>query len=363
VWKKDSFLRSVRHVSLGERHSYLKLRAYKYQCQGCRKYFNTRFAGVLPYRRATESFRKEVFDRHHEGAAQSRLSAMLGIGAATIERWYQDFLKRFLSETMDVPCPKVMGLDEHFFSRKKGYATTVADLVSRKVYDVYLGRSEASLKPFLNRLKGKERVRVAVIDLSETYRSIIRKHFPNAVIVADRFHVVRLIIHHFMKAWAQLEPDGRKNRGLVSLMRRHACNLKPEQVPKLAAYLAKHPVLKIVYEFKENLMQLMLIKHRTAKQCRAIIPQFLEAIEKLVQSPIESLQILGASLGAWQDEIGRMWRFTRTNSTLEGLHNKMEVISRRAYGFRNFENYRLRVKVLWVFSLDGAKQRIQRGQQ
>ena len=41
-----------------------------------------------------------------------------------------------------------------------------------------------------------------------------------------------------------------------------------------------------------------------------------------------------------------MWRFTRNNSITEGFHNKMELINRQAYGFRNFENYRLRVKVL-----------------
>jgi Transposase len=41
-----------------------------------------------------------------------------------------------------------------------------------------------------------------------------------------------------------------------------------------------------------------------------------------------------------------MWRFTRNNGITEGFHNKMETINRVAYGFRNFENYRLRVKVL-----------------
>jgi len=41
-----------------------------------------------------------------------------------------------------------------------------------------------------------------------------------------------------------------------------------------------------------------------------------------------------------------MWRFTRNNCITEGFHNKMELINRPAHGFRNFENYRLRVKVL-----------------
>jgi transposase len=55
---------------------------------------------------------------------------------------------------------------------------------------------------------------------------------------------------------------------------------------------------------------------------------------------------LGETLYAWKSEIGRMWRFSRNNSITEGLHNKMEMISRRAFGFRNFENYRMRVLAL-----------------
>jgi transposase len=55
---------------------------------------------------------------------------------------------------------------------------------------------------------------------------------------------------------------------------------------------------------------------------------------------------LGQTLHSWTQEIAAMWRFTRHNAITEGSHNKMELISRQAYGFRNFENYRLRVKVL-----------------
>ena len=49
------------------------------------------------------------------------------------------------------------------------------------------------------------------------------------------------------------------------------------------------------------------------------------------------------SLTSWLQPIIAMWRFTRNNGITEGFHNKMEMISRRAYGFRNFENYRIRV--------------------
>jgi transposase len=69
-------------------------------------------------------------------------------------------------------------------------------------------------------------------------------------------------------------------------------------------------------------------------------------IEQVKSSGFAPLQQLGKTLWAWREEIVRMLRFTKTNRITEGFHNKMEMISRRAYGFKNFENYRLRIRVL-----------------
>jgi transposase len=70
------------------------------------------------------------------------------------------------------------------------------------------------------------------------------------------------------------------------------------------------------------------------------------AIYPLRQAGLPQLVQLGETLDAWPEEITAMWRFTRNNGITGGFHNKMELINRQAYGFRNFENYRLRVKVL-----------------
>jgi transposase len=182
------------------------------------------------------------------------------------------------------------------------------------------------------------------MDLSETYRSIARKHFKNALIVADRFHVVKLINHHFLKTWSELDEVGRKNRGLLSLMRRHPENLKPEQVPKLQRYFEGRPDIGSIYDFKQLLMRLVKARIYSKKEAKRLIPEFLKAIEALKSSGLKHMVTLGETLERWQEEIVRMWRFSRTNSITEGLHNRMEEIIRRAYGFRNFENFRLRVK-------------------
>ena len=339
-------VRFVRHESFGDRCCVLELETRKWRCRGCSKTFWQRFPGILPGKRSTEPFRRSIANQHRDGINRSRLSIREKIGGATIHRWFQDCLGRLVSEMKNAPCPRILGIDEHFFSRRDGYATTLCNLVSNKVYDVVLGRSEASLEGYLGKLNGKEKVEVVCMDLSVTYRAIARKHFPQAKIVADRFHVIRLINHHFLTTWKQMDPAGARNRGLLSLMRRHEWNLKSlDQASRLSKYLSQNPAMEAVYDFKQELCRLMLEKHCTAKKCRKLAKRFLKAINDLIESKIEPLVTLGETLRSWQEEIACMWRFTKNNGITEGFHNKMETLSRQAYGFRNFENYRTRVRV------------------
>jgi transposase len=269
-----------------------------------------------------------------------------GIGSATVERWFEDFLKRAEAERSGADCPRILGIDEHFFTRRHGYATTFCDLGAHRVFDVVLGRSEAALERYLSQLKGKERVRVVCMDLASSYRALVRKHFPKAKIVADRFHVIRIVNHHFLACWREIDPAGTKNRGLLSLMRRHSHRLTPEQTARLEAYFDRFPVLRQIYRFKQRLCYLLLKKHRTRKQCVPLVERFLRAIRQLRQAGRAQLVQLGETLNSWSLEIATMWRFTRNNGITEGFHTKMEVLSRQAYGFRNFNNYRFRVKIM-----------------
>jgi transposase len=146
----------------------------------------------------------------------------------------------------------MLGIDKHFFTRKLGYATTFCDLKNHSVYDVVPGRSEQALQAWLEKLEGKQLVQVVCMDLASVYRSLVRRHFPQARIVADRFHVIRIVNHHFLACWKELDPQAARNRGLLSLMRRHRHNLKPDQYVRLAAYLQTNPLLELVYRFKQK---------------------------------------------------------------------------------------------------------------
>ena len=338
--------RRVRHDDWGFRRGILELEVRKSRCLDCGRSFRQRVPGIQPCQRASESFQEMIYQQHLDGINRSCLGRRKGIGAATVQRYFLRHLQRRARQDHAPLCPQILGIDEHFFTRKKGYATTFCDLKNRKIHDVVLGRSEASLEGYLSRLKGKDLVEMVCMDLATGYRALVKKHFPQARIVADRFHVIRVVNHHFLACWKEIDPVGSKHRGLISLMRRHRHNLTPEQHQRLAVYLKQRPALEVIYRFKQRLCYLLTEKHHTQKKCRQLAGRFLRDIAFLRDCGLAPLVQLGNTLHAWREEIACMWRFTRNNGITEGFHTKMEVLQRQAYGFRNFNNYRLRVKVL-----------------
>ena len=119
-------------------------------------------------------------------------------------RYYRKYIQREFNEHKNASCPKVLGIDEKKFNKKLGYQTTLVNLQKHTVFDITLGRTESNLGKYLRRMPDRSNCKVIVMDLSDTYRKIARDYFPKAMIVADRFPVVRLVNHHFLKTWSLL---------------------------------------------------------------------------------------------------------------------------------------------------------------
>jgi transposase len=108
------------------------------------------------------------------------LAKQFKLGKATVERWYHQHYVLAYKEIEARPCPSVLGIDEHFFSKRQGYATTLCDLRKHKIFDVVKGWSPKELAAYLEALPGRDRVKVICIHLSSNYRSLIKRYFPNA---------------------------------------------------------------------------------------------------------------------------------------------------------------------------------------
>jgi transposase len=346
VRRKDKVQRQVWHESVGQRRVLLRFAVCKYHCRGCGRYFRQRFEGILPYQRSTEALKRQVYRQHTQGISRRSLAHNCGRSDTTIARYYDHMYDLENRKLLSLQVPRVLGIDEHFFSAAKRFATTFCDLRKRRIFDVAAGRSGAELGSYLSDLKSKSRVRIVCMDLSEGYRSIARTYFPGALVVADRFHVVRLALHHLMRTCRAIDPELTARRGALRLLQKHARNLTDVQARRLDAYRAAQPAIAAIHDFKEELMAILGAKQQTKDQCRILVHRLLDCVRQLAQSPFEDCRKLGATLKSWQVEIGRMWRFSRSNGITEGFHRKMKLIQRRAFGFRNFENYRRRVRAL-----------------
>jgi transposase len=299
----------------------------------------------LPHQRATQRLKAQVFHQHSQGVSQCDLAKNFNLGQATIERWYHRSYQLENQFIKNRHWPSVLGIDEHSF-RKRQFATTFCDLKRHKVFDIAKGKSANEISAAFNDVPGRERVKVVCIDLSSTYRSFTKRYFPNALIVTGRFHVLRLVEHAFMQTTQSITPDIKYQRGILAMLRTNPHNLSEHKKAKLYQFLLTNPAIHSLYDFKTRILDLLKLKHRKARHCQKLAPIFLDFIRQLKSATFEPLVTLGKTLFKWRDEIARMWRFTKNNGITEGFHRKMKLIQRRAYGFKNFENYRLRVKVL-----------------
>jgi transposase len=127
--------------------------------------------------------------------------------------------------------------------KKKSFYHPKADTLAREIFQKNKGSSEADLHKFLSQLQGKEKVRVVCIDLSSPYRRLVQRHFPRAKIVADRFHVIGLIIHHFMDLARQIAPSIKHQRGVLAALRKNKENLNQLDPARLEKLFFQFPAL------------------------------------------------------------------------------------------------------------------------
>jgi transposase len=340
---KGRYRRTVRHLDCFKQATRLIVHTHRFLCTSCGRSFIPRLPGILPGRHSSEPFREVIYQLHQDGVCATTLARNRELGQATVARIYQQFTIRKAAERLSLDCPRYLGIDEHTLHKGQRFCTTFCDLKNHRVFDIQPGKSEADLAAFLSKLKGRERVQVVCIDLSSAYRSLVRRYFPKARIVADRFHVVRVIQHHFMQLARYLAANLKSHRGNLAALRMAPERLDGKQEARLEKLFAAHPILKTLHDEMHQLRTLMNQRHQTKQKCREHARELLLRIESLRSNQARPLQTLAATLTDWIEPIACMWRTTRNNGITEGFHRKMKLIQRRAYGFRSFENYRLRV--------------------
>jgi transposase len=215
--------------------------------------------------------------------------------------------------------------------------TVFTDYNNKRLREVAFGKVKGELIAQIAGINGRENVKNAIIDMSDGYRSLIKEHFPNAKVIADKFHVIRLLTPALNKYRIAVTGDKRK-LPVRRLLLTPRYKLLYFERDALDLWLQDKPELREIYAAKEALHSFYRIKgvHRAAR----ILTRLTDAI---AHSKLKELKRFRRTLKAWRVEILAYFENRLTNARTEGFNNVAKLVQKRAYGYRSFENYRLRL--------------------
>ena len=331
-------IKDIRHNNKNVTISITKRR---FRCPHCKSVFTESVDGIKPRFRTTERYRNKVlqdfknFD-NSKNVAKVNLCSTTLVTDMTNER-----LELELRKTRNTPWGKTVLIDEHGFSRnqkksRKEFVTCFVDNSRKILREMAYGRDYLSLKESISHIPGRENVQDVVIDMTAGYKTFIQDFFPNAKITVDKFHVLRLIHPAIRKYRKEVTGDKRSNP-IRHLLLKNRKKLQPYQKRAVTRFCKENSKVEEVYRFKERLVNFYNIKGY--KQARRIL---IKITDDMAHSKLHEIRTLRKTLMKWRNEILMYFKTRLTNARVEGFNRKCKLIQRKAYGFKNFENYRLR---------------------
>ena len=241
-----------------------------------------------------------------------------------------------------------------------GMSMILMNIENKRTLDIILSRRNSYLRNYFLRYDRAARlsVQTVTVDLYTPYRHLIHDLFPNALIIADHFHVVaqsyRALNQIRIKVMNRAGKGSHEWRALKrfwKLLLTPASQLKYDNywsrrnfsyaqltdVEVVHRLLDLDDQLKQAYSYYQDL--LLAIKHKSNQELKQLLTV------KLTELP-KALQKVQRTLRSHKQEIIASFRYHHyTNGPVEGTNNKIKVIKRTAYGFRNFFNFRVRILI------------------
>lgn len=309
----------------------------RFLCESCGKVFTEPVPGIAKYAKFTKRFEKGLSWAADRFSSLSDVQKNYRCSAGKCFKAAYGSMKQRI-KTYQYPCPKQMGVNKHSLKKPKyqatHYATILVDHSNERVYDLLDGRSKADLDSAFRKMVGKDNVELFTMDMSTTYKSAVRRHFPNAEIVIDRFHVQRLFNRAVNRARKKATGDKRKNP-IRKLVLRNECELRPDERRPMKLWLATQPNVSELHGYKEAMRRFYRAKAPSVAQ-----KIFDNLRVKLKASKLDAAAALEKALGAWRKEILAYHKWRMTNARCEGFNRVAKLIQREGFGYRSFENYR-----------------------
>lgn len=302
----------------------------RFRCRPCRYVFTEPDPACGRRRRTTGRLRATVA-REAEDASVRTVSRWHGVSEGLVQR---SWLEAHMAPAAP-PKPHVLiGLDGFHVRRASGMWTAIWDLQTRDPIAVIASERKLDVQRLLERHIDRAAVAAVCIDLSEAERQAVQMALPDASIVADKFHVVALA----GRALQEVHGETRRRGNAAWLVQRGIERLRDAEKQQLARVLQRDARLTTSWRLKEEIRALYRAPSEAA--ARRMLHEWIVDAET---SALPSFQRTARTLRHWQTEVLNYWRFPITNAVVEGKHNRVKVLKRRAYGYRNHRTFQFRI--------------------
>jgi len=322
----------IKDISSFGNYTFIHLKKRRYICPFCNKKFYENIPFLPKYQRVTNRLVAYILNSFREVTPIKNLANSANVSPTTAIRIF-DHVK-YSSNTL----PQVISIDE-FRGNAGGekFQCILTDPENKKVLDILPNRKTEDLYRYFTKFKDRQSVKYVVIDMSGPYRSLAKTLFPNAQIIADKYHVIRQVAWAFenvRKAEQKKFHEQRRKyfKRSRKLLLKHPDKLTSDEIDQVEsmlkiserlrqAYVLKNEFYKVMrsknsYEAKKNLARWNMLYYGYN------LPEFNDCFKAFTN---------------WQKEILNSFDVPYTNGYTEGVNNKIKVIKRNAYGVRNFE--------------------------
>ena len=337
--------RRFRTVPVGGKRVFVVLPVQRVECRSCGELRQDRVDFAQEKKRYTRAFERYALELLRHMTIKD-VARHLGISWDVIK----EIQKRHLQRRFGRPRLKhvrFLCVDEISIGKGHRYLTVVLDWETGKVVYVGDGKGGEALLPFWKRLRASHaKVQAIAMDMSPAYIEAIGKHLPDAQIVFDRFHVVKLYNEKLsdLRRDLQREAESLQHKEVLKgtrwLLLKNPENLNPDRDEKrrLEEALQLNQPLATAYYLKEDLRTFWDQPDKETAEA------FLEdRIARAEASGIKMLRKFAKTLAGHRSGLLAYYDYPLSSGPLEGTNNKIETVKRQAYGFRDPEFLKLRI--------------------
>ena len=239
---------------------------------------------------------------------------------------------------------KAIGIDEVHIG-EKGFLVIVRDLTSGAVLFVGDGKSAESLDPFTKRLRrAKCKLETIAVDLASSFTKWAKETAPNATIVYDKFHVIKLMNDKLnavrRTTMNKLEDDEKKAlKGKRHTLLRNIEDITEEAKKDLDKIRKTYHNLGEMSLMKECLRNIYIIAE-WEDEARIAFMRWCTLAKEI---GVTQLKTMAKTIASKLDGIIAFWKDKITSASMEGFNNKIGWLNRQAYGYRDMEYFKLKI--------------------